>query len=118
MDASLLTGDGDVGGGRELPVLSRMGDGIADICFNRPRQLNAVNVEMAQTSPEAVLAATGNPAVRVIVLRGAGRAFMAGGDLAYFRAAGDQAPQAARRLIEPMHAALAHLAEAPQPVLA
>jgi 2-(1,2-epoxy-1,2-dihydrophenyl)acetyl-CoA isomerase len=102
----------------EALVLLDIADGIANIRFNRPRQLNAITVEMATGFHQAALQASQDASVRVIVLSGAGRAFMAGGDLGYFRAAGEQAPQAARVLIEPIHAAVAILAQASQPVLA
>ena len=99
-------------------VLLSIEASIARICFNRPDALNAIDVTTAIAFRDAVQAASADAQVRVIVLSGAGRAFVAGGDLAYFRAAGDQAPQAARTLIEPIHAAIAGLAAAPQPVLA
>lgn len=38
---------------------------------------------------------------------------MAGGDLAYFREAGAEAPAAAWRLIAPLHRAISLLAESP-----
>lgn len=100
------------------PVLLSVVDGIAGIVFNRPDQLNAVNVELANAFHETVKQAVNDPSVRVIVLSGSGRAFMAGGDLAYFRKAGCQAPQASELLTTPLHAALLLLAETPQPVLA
>lgn len=100
------------------PLLVTVDKGIAEIRFNRPQRLNAIDVETAQHFLQAVLQVTGDPTVRVIVLSGAGRAFVAGGDLAYFRAAGTAAPQAAGALIGPMHEAIARLASAPQPVLA
>src|SRR4051812_19201193 len=102
----------------DASVLLSVGDGIAEIRFNRPARLNAIDVEMAQALRAAVMAATADPLVRVIVLSGAGRAFVAGGDLGYFRDADEQAPEAARVLIEPMHDALEQLAAAPQPVIA
>ncbi len=100
------------------PVLLAIDDGIGEIVFNRPDQLNAINLELASAFHDAVKQAIADPVVRVIVLSGAGRAFMAGGDLVYFRKAGNQAPQAADLLTGPMHAALLALAEAGQPVLA
>jgi 2-(1,2-epoxy-1,2-dihydrophenyl)acetyl-CoA isomerase len=81
--------------------------------------LNAIDVPTAVALRDAVRGATrDDAAVRVIVLSGEGRAFVAGGDLAYFRDAGDNAPQAAAELIAPMHEAVMALAAARQPVLA
>ncbi|MDB6062935.1 MAG: paaG [Verrucomicrobiaceae bacterium] len=99
------------------PVLLDISEGIATIRFNRPDSLNAVDVEMACLFRDLVAQVVANSAVRVIVLAGNGRAFVAGGDLGYFRSAGENAPQAARELIAPMHAAVELLINAPQPVI-
>lgn len=100
------------------PVLLHIEDGIADIRFNRPARLNAIDLPTALLFREKVLEAIAHPDVRVIVLGGEGRSFVAGGDLGYFHAAGVRAPEAAHVLIEPMHDAIARLAGARQPVLA
>ena len=100
------------------PVVLSVADGIASIRFHRPEVLNAIDVSTAICLRDAVFSATRDAAVRVIVLSGEGRAFVAGGDLATFRDAGDNAPQAAAELIAPMHEAIEALAAADQPVLA
>jgi 2-(1,2-epoxy-1,2-dihydrophenyl)acetyl-CoA isomerase len=92
-------------------------DGVATIRFNRPKQLNALNRELAQGFGAALDGATSDPAARVIVVAGQGRAFMAGGDLGVFRDASNK-PEAARALIEVVHGALRALADAPQIVVA
>lgn len=93
-------------------------DHIAEISFNRPRVLNAIDVATASAFRDAVAAVKADPTVRVVVLTGAGRAFMAGGDLGYFRDAGEDAPAAARRLIAPIHDGILMLSAMSQPVLA
>jgi 2-(1,2-epoxy-1,2-dihydrophenyl)acetyl-CoA isomerase len=100
------------------PVVVDVADGVAEIRFNRPDVLNAINVETARGFRDAIAAAAANNAVRVIVIAGNGRAFMAGGDLGYFRAAGAEAPAAAATLIEPIHDAVACLHACSKPVLA
>jgi enoyl-CoA hydratase/carnithine racemase len=54
---------------------------IATIILNRPRVLNAINRQMHREWCEALALAAAAPEVRVVVLRGAGRAFSAGHDL-------------------------------------
>jgi enoyl-CoA hydratase len=54
---------------------------VARITLNRPERLNAINLKMPDELERAVGEANANPQVRVIVLRGAGRAFCAGFDL-------------------------------------
>lgn len=54
---------------------------LARITLNRPERLNAITLRMPDELERAVGEANANPQVRVIVLRGAGRAFCAGFDL-------------------------------------
>jgi len=53
---------------------------IATITLNRPERLNTIVLAMPDELERAVIEANRDPAVRVIVLRGAGRAFCAGFD--------------------------------------
>ena len=53
----------------------------AYITLNRPERLNAITAEMAGRIRTAVEQANDDPAVHVIILQGAGRAFCAGYDL-------------------------------------
>jgi 2-(1,2-epoxy-1,2-dihydrophenyl)acetyl-CoA isomerase len=101
----------------DSPILLDIKEHIAEIRFNRPKALNAINVEMGNAFRDVIAEVASNADVRVIVLSGEGRAFMAGGDLAFMRNAEDSAV-AASQLVEPMHAALELLAQAPQPVIA
>ena len=56
-------------------------DGILTLTLNRPEQLNAFTVEMANELVHAFHRASEDDAVRAIVVTGAGRAFCAGMDL-------------------------------------
>ncbi|MFT3968562.1 MAG: enoyl-CoA hydratase/isomerase family protein [Sphingobium sp.] len=51
------------------------------ITFNRPDQMNAVNLELHDELPDVFFFAQGDPHSDVVLLTGAGRAFSAGGDL-------------------------------------
>jgi enoyl-CoA hydratase len=55
---------------------------IAHIRLNRPDKLNAINAAMVGELHRALDDAEGSPQVRVITLRGSGRAFCSGFDLA------------------------------------
>lgn len=57
------------------PVLVRMSGGIAEIRFNRPDRLNALDVELAEGFAAAVSAVTANSTVKVIVVSAEGRGF-------------------------------------------
>lgn len=63
------------------PVLSDVQNGIQVITLNRPKQLNAINLDLTQGLLKALQQANANDDVRVIVLNGAGKSFCAGIDL-------------------------------------
>jgi len=84
-------------------------EGVAEIRFNRPNRLNVLDAETARGFREAVDRALGDDAVHVIVVAAEGKAFIAGGDLAHFRASDDKCA-AASDLIDPIHSALKLLA--------
>ena len=86
-------------------VLLDVEDGIASIRLNRPDRLNVLSVEVSEGLRDAVESAVSDASVRVIVLSGEGRSFMAGGDLRHMAGASDRG-RAARELIDPIHAAL------------
>lgn len=54
---------------------------IATIALNRPEKLNALNAALQRDLVAALKAAEADPGVRVIIIRGEGRAFCAGYDL-------------------------------------
>ncbi|MEY4429915.1 MAG: hypothetical protein RLZZ182_2604 [Pseudomonadota bacterium] len=56
-------------------------DGVLLLTLNRPEQLNAFTVEMANELVDAFTRASDDDAVRAIVVTGAGKAFCAGMDL-------------------------------------
>lgn len=65
------------------PVLIDDAGAVRRITVNRPDKLNALNAHTIQALTEAFLAADADPAVRVVVLTGAGaKAFVAGADIA------------------------------------
>ncbi|MGB6040941.1 MAG: crotonase/enoyl-CoA hydratase family protein [Gordonia sp. (in: high G+C Gram-positive bacteria)] len=65
----------------ESAVLYEVREGVGIITFNRPEAMNAVNADLAIGAGNALAEASADPAVRVVVLTGNGRAFCAGADL-------------------------------------
>lgn len=97
------------------PILLESNGPIRHIRFNRPQALNAIDRSLASAFLETCRQLADDPEVRVIVLSGAGRGFMAGGDIAQFRDAPASVPNT---LIEPMNQALLLLSRMDAPVLA
>jgi enoyl-CoA hydratase/carnithine racemase len=62
-------------------VLYEVADGIATLTLNRPERLNTISGPMLARLTQLLIKANEDPAVRVIVLTGTGRAFCAGLDL-------------------------------------
>lgn len=95
---------------------------IATLTLNRPASLNALDSEMVEAliTHSAALAADGS--VRCVIIKGAGRHFMAGGDIRSFGGQLADAPSDRRhyftRLVEHMHVAIENLQRMPHPVLA
>jgi enoyl-CoA hydratase len=65
-------------------ALFEIDDSIATLTFNRPQARNALTWDMYDAVVEACERADGDPAVRVLVIRGAGDAFAAGTDIGQF----------------------------------
>jgi enoyl-CoA hydratase len=63
------------------PLLYESAHGVATLTLNRPERLNAVTPEMIAALDRALARAQADEQVRVIRLRGSGRAFCAGYDL-------------------------------------
>ncbi len=62
-------------------VLTSTEDSVLVITLNRPESLNAMNPAMLDTLAAVAARAADDPAVRCVVVTGAGRAFSAGGDV-------------------------------------
>lgn len=103
-------------------ILATHANGVVTLTFNRPDALNALNEAMAVELCARLERLTQESTVRAIVLTGAGRAFMAGGDVRAMRAALDLS--AARRersigkLVRHAQRAVELIARSPKPVMA
>lgn len=65
----------------EPVLLVEVSGGLATLTLNRPQAMNALSRELRFELSKAIDALSADPAVRVIILTGAGRAFSAGLDL-------------------------------------
>ena len=95
-------------------VIVEMAGSVATIWMNRPERLNAWTSEMAARYFGLMEDAAADPAVKVIVITGAGRGFCAGADLGQLKSegppgsfAGDERPQE-----------VFHTMDIPKPVIA
>jgi enoyl-CoA hydratase/carnithine racemase len=66
-------------------LLEERAGAVLTLRLNRPEKLNALNVELGRALVQALLHAGQDPAVRAIMITGAGRGFCAGGDIEMLR---------------------------------
>jgi enoyl-CoA hydratase len=99
-------------------VHARTDGPIGWIVFDNPGRHNAMSVAMWEALPGAVEALTADPAVRVIVLRGAGdQAFVSGADISQFDEVRDSV-EANQRYEALGNAGMSRLADCPKPTIA
>lgn len=101
----------------ELVVATRDG-AVAEIRFNRPKALNALDLPLARAFADAVADVTADPGVRAIVLSGEGRAFVAGGDVSAMAADPDRGHEVVDALLEVLNPAILALRDNDAPVVA
>ena len=71
------------------PALLVVDGAIATITLNRPNAFNSINLAIAKRLEQLAAQIEADPAVRVLVIQGEGRAFSAGGDLQTIGAAAE-----------------------------
>lgn len=103
-------------------LLLEVSEGVATVTLNRPEVLNALSDDMIAALVEVMTRVEADPAVRCVVLRGAGDHFMAGGDIKGFhgRLAETPAERSAhfRAKIHKLHPAIVAMRRMPKPVIA
>jgi 2-(1,2-epoxy-1,2-dihydrophenyl)acetyl-CoA isomerase len=91
---------------------------VALVTLNRPDAGNALNLQMGMDLLAAALTCARNPAVRAVVLSGAGRHFCFGGDLRAMASRDTAADDYIRELTTYLHAAISHFVRMNAPVIA
>jgi 2-(1,2-epoxy-1,2-dihydrophenyl)acetyl-CoA isomerase len=95
---------------------------IAFVTLNRPESANVLNLQMGRDLLDAALQCGRDPAVRAVVLTGAGKHFCFGGDLRGMMGEGQGAPVASdaylRELTADLHQAISLFTRMDAPVIA
>ena len=105
-------------------VLVETADGVCTLTLNRPAVLNALDQPMVAALGQVTTQAHDDESVRVLVIRGAGDHFMAGGDLKTFKDWIDAEPDksAIRRdfesFVHQAHVTVSNLRHMRKPVIA
>src|SRR3546814_16296820 len=87
----------------DAPILLSIDSATATLTFNRPQARNAIDLPLARALLPAAIRCDTDPAIRCVVLTGAGKLFCGGGDVHAFSAAGDQVSSYLTELAGPLH---------------
>jgi len=99
-------------------VQHAIADGVGHITLNRPERMNAVTTELACQLEHALSELSTDAAVNVIVVRGAGRNFCAGGDVAEVQRLRSAGPERLRTLFDAFRRACDAITTVDVPVVA
>lgn len=103
-------------------VIYELRDHVARLTLNRPKALNALNLDMIEALRVSSARAEADPEVRAILITGAGDHFMAGGDLKWFHEQLALPPQKRQpmfeRVIGDVHQTTLQLRRCGKPVVA
>jgi 2-(1,2-epoxy-1,2-dihydrophenyl)acetyl-CoA isomerase len=99
-------------------ILEKTKDGICTLTLSRPERLNAICVPLARHISETMKRIAEKKNIRVVILRGAGRAFCAGGDLKDIRTHPQRSGKIYSDISLYIHRTLQTIAAMPQVVIA
>lgn len=101
---------------RDLILKAQHNNGRIDLTLNRPDKFNALSESLLAALNSELAAISADPAARVVVISGAGKAFCAGHDLAEMQA--ERSLDAYRRLFTACTEVMEAIAALPVPVIA
>jgi len=105
-------------------ITTEQKNGVLRITFNRPKQLNALNLDMVHALKTICQQINGEDAIRCVIVAGSGGHFMAGGDIHYFKdklsATPDKQQLAAdfKVLLDDIHIIISTFRNLSQPIIA
>jgi len=92
-------------------------EGIATVTLQRPEAANAIDLDMARELLRIAVTCNDDPAVRVVVLQGAGPRFCVGGDVRSFAAAGEGVGRLIKDITHHLHAAVVRFTRMDAPLI-
>ena len=99
-------------------VLLEKNRAIAVITLNRPERLNALNDDMMFALRDTLGDVERDTAIRAVIVRGAGNAFMAGGDVAMFHAKKNNLAELFGAAASVFHESIHCMRRMPKPIIA
>jgi methylglutaconyl-CoA hydratase len=102
----------------ETPVLESLADGVLTVTLNRPDKRNALDTATVGGLHQGLERAELDAAVRVVAIRGAGKDFCAGADLAELLDSADRSMDENRANAQRLGDVFVRMRELPKPVVA
>lgn len=99
-------------------ILFEQHGAIGHLTFNRPAVFNAMNEELMLALRDMSGRLLSSTTLRVLVVKGAGKAFIAGGDVGLFHQRKDVIADEIKPLGDALHAAIINIRNLPFPVIA
>lgn len=100
------------------PVAVTIDGAVATVWLNRPHAHNTIDLRTSRALKAAAFDLEADPQIRVVVLRGRGRQFSAGGDMSMFQGHADTIGRYIKDVIGDFHEALVTLRRMPKATVA
>lgn len=97
-------------------VRTDIDDGVATVTLYRPDNMNAFNFELAEDLYNALREAAINDKVKLVILRGHGKTFCAGGDVKVMHES-DNKPKCLRDMTQAIHKCVIEITSMKKPVI-
>ncbi|MEP7155874.1 MAG: enoyl-CoA hydratase [Betaproteobacteria bacterium] len=91
---------------------------IGTLTFNRPQVFNAMNNELILAMRDITSKLMASTTLRALIVKGAGKAFLAGGDVGVFYARRENVADEVKPMGDALHAGIVNLRNMPFPVIA
>ena len=98
-------------------ILFSQAGSIGTLTFNRPKVYNAMNVELILALRDVTTEIAASKTLRTLILKGAGKAFLAGGDVGLFYKQRDSM-DSVKPMGDALHAGIKNIRNMPFPVIA
>ncbi len=101
-----------------LVLFNKISDTIGQVTLNDPDNLNAMGEEMADEFKRLISKLKSDPALKVLILTGAGRAFSAGGNLSMLERKTTISPEENKRIMLKFYDSFLCILELSMPIIA
>ena len=99
-------------------VLFEQHGSIGTMTFNRPEVYNAMSPELILALRDVTAELKKSTTLRVLIIKGAGKAFLAGGDVGHFFKHKDSVSDTVKQLGDALHEGIINIRTMPFPVIA